>query len=140
MGRRARQRVHPGDDVGEVLLHRAGRCRRRAGEPDHGQARRARVPPARGYSVELLRRDRILRGGREERGMTTANSFGSRAQLKAAGRTFEIFRLDALERRGLAVPPLPYPLRILLENLRRPADVLTGAAPRTGQRSRVYTT
>src|SRR5256886_2570478 len=129
MGRRARQRVHPGDDVGEVLLHRAGRCRRRAGEPDHGQARRARVPPARGYSVELLRRDRILRGGREERGMTTANSFGSRAQLKAAGRTFEIFRLDALERRGLAVSRLPYSLRILLENLLRREDGRTVAAP-----------
>src|SRR5256886_2431787 len=129
MGRRARQRVHPGDDVGEVLLHRAGRCGRRAGEPDHGQARRARVPPARGYSDELLRRDRILRGGREERGMTTANSFGSRAQLKAAGRTFEIFRLDALERRGLAGSPPPHSPRILLEKLPRRADGRTAAPP-----------
>jgi len=54
--------------------------------------------------------------------MTTTNSFGSRAQLKAAGRTFEIFRLDALERRGLAVSRLPYSLRILLENLLRRED------------------
>ncbi len=54
--------------------------------------------------------------------MTTSNSFGSRAQLKAAGRTFEIFRLDALERRGLAVSRLPYSLRILLENLLRRED------------------
>jgi len=54
--------------------------------------------------------------------MTTSNSFGSRAQLKAAGRTFEIFRLDALERRGLPVSRLPYSLRILLENLLRRED------------------
>jgi len=54
--------------------------------------------------------------------MTTSNSFGSQAQLKAAGRTFEIFRLDALERRGLAVSRLPYSLRILLENLLRRED------------------
>ncbi len=39
--------------------------------------------------------------------MTTANSFGSLAQLKAGGRTFQIFRLDALERRGLPVSRLP---------------------------------
>jgi len=54
--------------------------------------------------------------------MTTANSFGSRTQLRAAGRTFQIFRLDALERRGLPVSRLPYSLRILLENLLRRED------------------
>jgi len=54
--------------------------------------------------------------------MTTANSFGSRTQLRAAGRTFQIFRLDALERRGLSVSRLPYSLRILLENLLRRED------------------
>ena len=54
--------------------------------------------------------------------MTTANSFGSLAQLKAGGRTFQIFRLDALERRGLPVSRLPYSLRILLENLLRRED------------------
>ena len=54
--------------------------------------------------------------------MTTANSFGSRTQLRAAGRTFQIFRLDALERRGLSVSHLPYSLRILLENLLRRED------------------
>src|SRR2546423_7045081 len=55
------------------------------------------------YSDELLRRDRILRGGREERGMTTRDSFGSRARLTVGGRTYEIFRLAALDQRGLAV-------------------------------------
>src|SRR5437016_9172780 len=59
--------------------------------------------------------------------MTTTNSFGARAPLKAAGGTFEIFRLDALERRGLAVARLPYSLRILLENLLRREDGRTVA-------------
>src|SRR2546427_5899646 len=48
-----------------------------------------------------------------------ANSFGSRATLGMGGRTFEIFRLDALERRGLGIARLPYSLKILLENLLR---------------------
>jgi len=52
----------------------------------------------------------------------SANSFGSRATLKAAGRSYEICRLDALERRGLAVARLPYSLKILLENLLRLED------------------
>src|SRR5438046_6178068 len=52
----------------------------------------------------------------------SANSFGSRGTLKAAGRSYEIWRLDALERRGLAVARLPYSLKILLENLLRLED------------------
>src|SRR5438270_674438 len=47
------------------------------------------------------------------------NSFGSRAVLRAGGREFEIFRLDALEKRGFNIAKLPYSLRILLENLLR---------------------
>ena len=54
--------------------------------------------------------------------MTTGNSFGARAQLKVGNRTFEIFKLDVLERRGLSVSRLPYSLRILLENLLRRED------------------
>ena len=59
----------------------------------------------------------------------STNSFGSRATLKAAGRSYEIFRLDALERRGLPIARLPYSLRILLENLLRREDgrVVQGA-------------
>src|SRR5207247_9860873 len=87
-----------------------------------GQARGAELQTAHGHPDELLRRDRVFRRGREGRGMTTTNSFGARAPLKAAGGTFEIFRLDALERRGLPVARLPYSLRILLENLLRPVD------------------
>src|SRR5882724_9395467 len=52
----------------------------------------------------------------------STNSFGARATLKAAGRSYEIFRLDAVERRGLSIARLPYSLRILLENLLRLED------------------
>src|SRR5438128_2341783 len=51
-----------------------------------------------------------------------ANSFGSRATLGIGGQTFEIFRLDALEHRGLGIARLPYSLKILLENLLRRED------------------
>ena len=54
--------------------------------------------------------------------MTTSNSFGTRARLAVAGRSFEIFRLEALDKRGFAVGRLPYSLRILLENLLRLED------------------
>jgi aconitate hydratase len=54
--------------------------------------------------------------------MTTANTFGSRAALTVGGQAFEIFRLDALERRGLRIAHLPYSLKILLENLLRRED------------------
>src|SRR5436189_4202280 len=60
----------------------------------------------------------------------SANSFGSRATLKTGGRSYEIYRLDALERRGLPIARLPYSLKILLENLLRREDgkvVQTGA-------------
>src|SRR6266481_5443303 len=52
----------------------------------------------------------------------SANSLGSRATLKVGGRSYEIFRLDALERRGLSVARLPYSLKILVENLLRLED------------------
>jgi aconitate hydratase len=47
------------------------------------------------------------------------NSFGSRATLKVGSREFEIFRLDALDKKGISTAHLPYSLRILLENLLR---------------------
>src|SRR5258706_6379065 len=52
----------------------------------------------------------------------SANIFDSRATLKAGGKSYEIYRLDALERRGLPVTRLPYSLKILLENLLRLED------------------
>jgi aconitate hydratase len=50
------------------------------------------------------------------------NSFGSRSELKSGNRTYEIFRLDALEKAGVNLARLPYSLRILLENLLRQED------------------
>ena len=50
------------------------------------------------------------------------NTFGARSTLKVGGRTFEIFRLNALARAGVDVHRLPYSLRILLENLLRTED------------------
>jgi aconitate hydratase len=48
----------------------------------------------------------------------SANSFDARAELEVAGRSFEIFRLDALASR-FDVASLPFSLKILLENLLR---------------------
>ncbi|MBI5477974.1 MAG: aconitate hydratase AcnA, partial [Deltaproteobacteria bacterium] len=52
----------------------------------------------------------------------STNTFGSRATLRIGDRSFEIHRLDALERAGYPVGQLPYSLRILLENLLRTED------------------
>jgi aconitate hydratase len=46
------------------------------------------------------------------------NSFGARDALLVGGRTFEIFRLDALQQR-FDVARLPFSLKVLLENLLR---------------------
>ncbi len=51
-----------------------------------------------------------------------SHPFDARATLQVGGRSYEIFRLDALERAGHPVHRLPYSLRILLENLLRHRD------------------
>jgi aconitate hydratase len=51
-----------------------------------------------------------------------ADSFGSRSELKTAHQSYEIFRLNALEKRGVNLARLPFSLRILLENLLRHED------------------
>ena len=60
--------------------------------------------------------------------MTSSNSFDARGTLSVGARRFEIFRLAALERRGLALTRLPYSLKILLENLLRLEDGRTVTA------------
>jgi aconitate hydratase len=50
------------------------------------------------------------------------NSFGSQSQLKSGDHAYEIFRLDALAKKGVKLGRLPYSLRILLENLLRHED------------------
>ena len=51
------------------------------------------------------------------------NTFSSKAELKVSGKTYEVFRLKALEgKAGVKLEKLPYSLRILLENLLRQED------------------
>jgi aconitate hydratase len=50
------------------------------------------------------------------------NSFGSQSTLKVGNKSYEIFRLSALEDKGLRLGRLPYSLRVLLENLLRQED------------------
>ncbi len=57
-----------------------------------------------------------------------ANSFGARSTLTVGGRTYEIYRLDALANHGVNLARLPYSLRILLENLLRHEDGRTVTA------------
>jgi aconitate hydratase len=52
---------------------------------------------------------------------TTRNSFDAKAELAVGDRTYEIFRLDALQSR-FDVARLPFSLKILLENLLRNED------------------
>jgi aconitate hydratase len=55
--------------------------------------------------------------------MPTVNSFGAESVLRVDGREYRIFRLDSLEKRGVAsVSRIPYSIRILLENLLRFED------------------
>jgi aconitate hydratase len=50
------------------------------------------------------------------------NSFDAKATFTSGGASYEIYRLDALAKRGFDVGRLPYSLRILLENLLRNED------------------
>jgi aconitate hydratase len=51
------------------------------------------------------------------------DSFGTRGQVTAGDRTYDLFRLEELERAGIGnVARLPYSIRILLENLLRYED------------------
>jgi len=50
------------------------------------------------------------------------NSFGSKSTLKVGNQSYEIFRIKALEAKGLSLQRLPYSLRVLLENLLRQED------------------
>ena len=51
----------------------------------------------------------------------SANSFDARAKLEVGGRSYEIYRLDALQSK-YDVARLPFSLKILLENLLRNED------------------
>ena len=58
--------------------------------------------------------------------ISAGNSFGTRDKLSVGAQTFEIHRLEALEKQGLSnLAKLPFSLRILLENLLRCEDART---------------
>ncbi|MFZ0818518.1 MAG: aconitate hydratase AcnA [Candidatus Acidiferrales bacterium] len=51
------------------------------------------------------------------------NTFRSQSQLNVAGNTYDIYRLDSLERKSIGhVSELPFSLKVLLENLLRQED------------------
>ncbi|HKQ71039.1 MAG TPA: aconitate hydratase AcnA, partial [Polyangiaceae bacterium] len=50
------------------------------------------------------------------------NSYGSRTTLQVAGKSYDIFRLDALDKAGIKTSHLPFSLKVLLENLLRTED------------------
>lgn len=52
----------------------------------------------------------------------TTNSFGARSTLDVNGKSYEIYRLDAVTGDGLDVASLPFSLKVLLENLLRTED------------------
>jgi aconitate hydratase len=57
--------------------------------------------------------------------MASKNSFGAASTLSAAGQSFRIYSLKALETAGYNISRLPYSIRILLENLLRFEDEAT---------------
>src|SRR6266498_656398 len=97
-------------------------------EPTRRPARPARpsrgcgqaVPRSRAgeYSFPL---EEMLRGWETMEVVMAGNSFGSRSGLEVENRSYEIFRLDALEPVA-EVSRLPFSLKILLENLLRTED------------------
>lgn len=57
-----------------------------------------------------------------------ANTFGARSTLEVGGKSYTIYRIDALAKHGFDVQKLPFSLRVLLENLLRCEDNLTVTA------------
>ena len=53
--------------------------------------------------------------------MSSDNSFDARAELEVGGRSYEIYRLEALQS-SYDVARLPFSLKVLLENLLRNED------------------
>ncbi|HEV7398978.1 MAG TPA: aconitate hydratase [Solirubrobacterales bacterium] len=53
--------------------------------------------------------------------MSSSNSFGARSTLEVGDRSYEVFRLDALQER-FDVARLPYSVKVLLENVLRLED------------------
>ncbi|GAB6985018.1 aconitate hydratase AcnA [Nocardioides pyridinolyticus] len=54
--------------------------------------------------------------------MASQDSFGAKSTLDVDGKSYEIFRLDAVTGEGVDVASLPFSLKVLLENLLRTED------------------
>ncbi|MFC5492903.1 aconitate hydratase [Nocardioides caricicola] len=54
--------------------------------------------------------------------VASQDSFGAKSTLDVDGKSYEIFRLDAVTGEGLDVASLPFSLKVLLENLLRTED------------------
>jgi aconitate hydratase len=59
--------------------------------------------------------------------VTSLDSFGARSTLEVSGRSYEVFRLDALQQR-FDVARLPYSIKVLLENVLRLEDGVSASA------------
>jgi aconitate hydratase len=59
--------------------------------------------------------------------VSSLDSFGARATLDVSGRSYEVFRLDALQER-FDVARLPYSVKVLLENVLRLEDGVSASA------------
>src|SRR6267143_4149139 len=58
------------------------------------------------------------------------NSFGARSTVSVSGKSYTIFRLEALEKRGFSLARMPYSIKVMIENLLRRED---GLVVTTGQ-------
>ena len=58
---------------------------------------------------------------RGRKGMTK-NSFGARTALDAGGKTYTIYALEALAKRGFKLDRLPFSIKVMLENVLRRED------------------
>jgi aconitate hydratase len=69
--------------------------------------------------MEGQRPDRVDEDGDT---MASKDSFGAKSTLDVEGKSYEIFRLDAVTGEGLDQASLPFSLKVLLENLLRTED------------------
>jgi aconitate hydratase len=69
--------------------------------------------------MEGQRPDRVDEDGDT---MASKDSFGAKSTLDVEGKSYEIFRLDAVTGEGLDPASLPFSLKVLLENLLRTED------------------
>ena len=52
----------------------------------------------------------------------TTNSFGARSTLTVDGKSYTIYKLDALEKHGFSLARMPYSIKVMIENVLRRED------------------